>query len=766
MEKGITRGLTRRILSLMVWLMVVWATSGMASYSLQNAPASWVDDIAFSIPADSDGTGYRTDIEYYLVDVQVFVDAETEAEYRHYVYEIRSFAGVQNHSSVEMQYDPTYQQLDIHRVDIHRDKKTINCIPVSKIETIQREPEMDRQLFDGRQSVMVFLADVRPGDIIEYAYTVSGKNPVLTGHYCDRFRTSWRVPVKDYHFKLNWQQTKPLYHRLYNNDTHNNDTHNSVTQVGVDTTDDGTVYSLSLTDLPARVSEDNIPSWYLTGSWLEFSDFAQWEDMVKWAVPLYENAVVDDPEFESFIARWQEREFADQMSRVAAILQFVQDEIRYLGIEMGDHSLVPHSPHEILKQRFGDCKDKSLLLAATLNRLGIEAYPALVSTVSRHAVETYLPSVMAFNHVIVKMVVDGTECWVDPTRSYQRGKLDGFQHPDFRRALVIDAGVTELASFQSDNPTTVQFYVKETFTFSPGSDSVILDVETQFKGMRANSLRYDLACESKEERERSYLNFYDKAYPGIKAIRPIEIEDNQRDNIITHTEQYTIPDFDVNLPNEYAAWAIKSNISEPHYQNRNYPFAISHPVYVMHRIELVTPTVQSVKPEKLHIQNDRYEFKYKQRKTKNSLIMFFDYSTFTDHIEVDNLKEYLTDVRRINRTCDFIPKNRTLPKLRSVLLLITVFAGVIIALIAIAVKILSSDVRTGQESMVGMSGVVSRPVSADQGMVFVHGELWQARTHENGIIPERAAVTVFRVDGLVLFVTSTAISGETMEDIV
>src|SRR5207245_3226925 len=84
------------------------------------------------------------------------------------------------------------------------------------------------------------------------------------------------------------------------------------------------------------------------------------------------------------------RESAEQ--RVLQALRFVQDEIRYMGVEIGVNSHMPYSPATVVKRRYGDCKDKTLLLITMLRALGISARPALVSTTYRSHVTDYQPT--------------------------------------------------------------------------------------------------------------------------------------------------------------------------------------------------------------------------------------------------------------------------------------------------------------------------------------------------------------------------------------
>ena len=49
--------------------------------------------------------------------------------------------------------------------------------------------------------------------------------------------------------------------------------------------------------------------------------------------------------------------------------------MRYLGFELGTGAYAARPPDEVYARRFGDCKDKSLLLATMLRELGVEVVP-------------------------------------------------------------------------------------------------------------------------------------------------------------------------------------------------------------------------------------------------------------------------------------------------------------------------------------------------------------------------------------------------------
>lgn len=111
---------------------------------------------------------------------------------------------------------------------------------------------------------------------------------------------------------------------------------------------------------------------------------------------------------------------SSQRAFALAATRFVQDQIRYVALETGLSRRRATNPEVVLARRFGDCKDKSVLLATLLRLGGIDAEPALVSTGWRDHLGQALPSAGAFDHVIVHVPpgpVAGDDLWIDATAS-------------------------------------------------------------------------------------------------------------------------------------------------------------------------------------------------------------------------------------------------------------------------------------------------------------------------------------------------------------
>jgi transglutaminase-like putative cysteine protease len=106
-------------------------------------------------------------------------------------------------------------------------------------------------------------------------------------------------------------------------------------------------------------------------------------------------------------------------AKILAIVNLLNKDIRYTGIEFSEASLVPHKPAEVLAHKYGDCKDKSTLAVALLRAIGVEAYVALLDSSTGEDIEPELPGIGGFNHAIV-CVPGQPAIWLDPTDRYLR----------------------------------------------------------------------------------------------------------------------------------------------------------------------------------------------------------------------------------------------------------------------------------------------------------------------------------------------------------
>ena len=88
--------------------------------------------------------------------------------------------------------------------------------------------------------------------------------------------------------------------------------------------------------------------------------------------------------------------------------------IRYVAIFLSVGRVVPHEAEAILRNKFGDCKDKATLMTALLAAKGIASEAALINLGNAYALPEP-PTLAALNHVI--LYLPEFDIYDDPTAS-------------------------------------------------------------------------------------------------------------------------------------------------------------------------------------------------------------------------------------------------------------------------------------------------------------------------------------------------------------
>ncbi len=562
----------------------------------------WVRLSQWGYPTNNPGAEQSRGSRYLLFEQQDSVGIH--ATFTRVVLLMQNKTGVQDSGSLSLGFDPSYQDLVLHRVQIHRDGQTLDRLDASKIRVIQPEPGMDGHILTGRQRALVFVEDLRIGDALEYAYTVQGQNPVLRGHFSARNFVQSSTPVDRQRFRVIWPPDKRLQLRQHLTDV----------QPKKEPCDGALAYTWDYGELEAIPYEDEMPGSYEPYPYVEISDFDSWSQVVEWALPLYGlTASNQTSEIRELVSNWDNgRSSTEEKGRKA--LEFVQDELRYTGIEIGADSYRPVIPAETLRLRYGDCKAKSLLLCSLLREMGIEAYPALVNATEREAVAKRLPSPLVFNHAIVKLIIDGKPIWVDPTRSHQGGTLWERSLPRYGMALVLRKGVTALESIPPCGARNLR-RVESSFRVKDLKSPAMLTVSSKFHGPAADSMRGYLSGSDSKQTAKDFLNFYARYYPGVEERRAMEVKDQRALNILETTEHYQIQDA-WKLDKKTGRWeaafyaeTLQNVLNEPDVRLRKTPINLEYPMRREHDVVVYLPRIGwDIEPLHQLVSCDAFDF--------------------------------------------------------------------------------------------------------------------------------------------------------------
>lgn len=577
----------------------------------------WTRQIGWEVETNWSSNSKSTGTRYLLYESQE--RPKKAEEFVRVVELMENENGVQDSGSLRFGFDPEFQELCLHRVVVHRNGKAIDRLDQSKVRTIQPEPDLDGHVFTGRQTAVLFVEDLRVGDVLEYAYTIRGANPILGGHYSSSFTIQSGSPVERELFRVVWNDKTPLHQRLHQTDA----------QPVIKPWSDGMEYAWDFTNLPAIFDEDYQPASYEPYPYLEVSDFADWRNVVNWALPLYDTSPTNLPSgLRELVVHWQSSARSNE-EKARLALEFVQDDLRYTGIELGPDSYQPTDPVETYQKRFGDCKGKAVLLRFLLQQMNIESYPALVNSSVHEAIENRLPSPFAFNHVILQMRLDGKIVWVDPTCSHQGGSLWNRYLPPYGKALVIRPGNNALENVPfSHLESALQQKATSTFVIKGYELPVGFTVRTEYRGASADGMRDEIASTDPNDLAKNYLNYYTRLYSGITGGPPLKITDNRQANILAVEECYTITNLwtrdEVGKLWKACFYAdnLYNALTDPDTRLRKTPLALSYPKLRQQEVIVHLPDKEWQIPDLgTNIEHDAFSFNY-HRKFHGSTVTF------------------------------------------------------------------------------------------------------------------------------------------------
>ncbi|MEQ1519224.1 MAG: hypothetical protein ABL931_22335, partial [Usitatibacteraceae bacterium] len=116
------------------------------------------------------------------------------------------------------------------------------------------------------------------------------------------------------------------------------------------------------------------------------------------------------------------------------IYQWVARNVRYVGVFLGLGGFVPRDTADILKTKYGDCKDHTVILESLLRAKRIDATPVLISTAPSFKLPN-VPVVGAFNHAI--SYVPSLDMYLDATSTFAR--FGSLPHADAGKPVVLIA---------------------------------------------------------------------------------------------------------------------------------------------------------------------------------------------------------------------------------------------------------------------------------------------------------------------------------------
>ncbi len=278
-------------------------------------------------------------------------------------------------------------------------------------------------------------------------------------------------------------------------------------------------------------------------------------------------------------------------TKMLAAASFVQREITYKAIEFGVRGRMMNLASQTLDNRYGDCKDHSMLLWQMLKSQGVKAHLALVRT-DGEVVES-LPSLDQFDHMIVYVpgpngsgqAFDATQKGYDMALPVPLG-LNG------KKILLLDSKQPRFVKLPEYPDKANQVSSYRAVSFKQGDMHV--DETLTIHGYYAGYMRGHIGSEAPENYQRLLQSDLENVLPSLRIEKLDILGLAEVESPLKIKISYVIPK--ALRSQESTASALLPAVWEHYYISTNYtdrrvtPFSFSHPLTIESKITVTPPT--------------------------------------------------------------------------------------------------------------------------------------------------------------------------------
>lgn len=559
--------------------LALWAGVAMAADQPLFGPVpDWVQPAAPRADPPPPGDAPYTIL---LLDQQFRFGPDADEKYSESQVRIDTPQGLSAVGSIGVGWQPEIQTVTIHKAHILRDGREIDLLQNGQTFTVlRRENNLEYAMLDGALTAVIQPEGLRVGDIVRFSTTVSDNDPVLAGA-SQAAASAGGAAVDRLHVRAEWDAARPIHWRgtgLFADARERRQGR----RVEVRLEQDG---------VQAITPPAGAPLRYSVAPALEFGSFGSWRDVSALMAPLYAEASALSPDspLHEEIARIRAAH-DNPRDRAQAALRLVQDQVRYLYLGMDQGRLIPASADDTWSRRFGDCKGKTALLLALLHGLGVEAAPVAVHTFAGDGLNDRPPMVGAFDHVVVRAVIEGETYWLDGARTGDR-RLSDIVPPLYHWGLPLTDPGSDLTPVMPGPMAEPTSLLVVNVDFSSGIEAPgAIEVESVLRGDTATLLRQALAAlppaRANEALREIARDFHSEAEWDSVTGRHDDAAGHYILSMTGTLSSRWVNDRYRSLTGDLPAPGARHARRE---EERDIPYAVNHPVYSAARETVLLP---------------------------------------------------------------------------------------------------------------------------------------------------------------------------------
>ncbi len=359
----------------------------------------------------------------------------------HLLIKILKHRGKQKYGDQKRKYDANTDSIQVVRAVTHKPGGKVVPVEKKAINDITPPELANASVYANIQEKVISFPALRPGAVIELKLRKYSKAPKDSAdrHYWGMVGFQTDDPILTKEFVLIVPRDLDARYTFLHAKVEPEETE----------LPDSYLYSWRVEKSPQIISEPNMPPVEDFIPLLVFSSEKQWENVGQWLAGKFYKHVKVTPTIRAKAADLT-RKSKTQDEKIRDIFLFVAQKIRTVHLQLGLAGYEPHDADSVLANRYGDTRDKSVLLVTLLKAAGIEARPALVNGNPVQLVKG-IPTPKQFDQIYVVVPQKGKEpLWLDPA-------ADNTRYPYFiggqgNLGLVVAPGKSDLAKVKEFPP--------------------------------------------------------------------------------------------------------------------------------------------------------------------------------------------------------------------------------------------------------------------------------------------------------------------------
>ncbi|MCH6256986.1 DUF3857 domain-containing protein [Puniceicoccaceae bacterium K14] len=346
-------------------------------------------------------------------------------------------------------------------------------------------------------------------------------------------------------------------------------------------------------------------------------------------------------------------------SKIDAVMAYISSNYTYKAILFGPKARIPRTFSEIEANKFGDCKDHTVVAIQLLRELGIEAHPSLVNTY--RVANSDAISLDQFDHMIVYVPEATENQFIDPTdhflaKSYRPQRLDG------QPALVIKKNGSFLDTIDQYRDIDNRISIQRDINLSGANDTLIKEKVTA-KGITASFIRQMLYNVPEGEQTKVIQSYLKQAEPSI-SIKDLIFENlEDRHKPLNLSYKYSVSRKFTSDGKTFQGRCPTTWDNLYYYHNntnidRTIPFKITVPLSLDLSIQITAPSNYSISNQSLlsdFNESDKFGGQIRHKNTSlsdspNTISLNYQFNVSSETFEASEYSNYVEHAEKaINR---------------------------------------------------------------------------------------------------------------------